>query len=273
MPAGISALSERIIEMLGLEIQEKYDDSFDTLILVDTGSLNQLGDWKEKVRGGGFNLLIIDHHSRNSEYDTFSHFYLNDEMTGSTCELVHRLFKKFDLKPSIKVAKALLAGITFDSKFFSIGSALTYRVVSELLEITGDMSSTRELFNSHYGMPEKIARIKAVQRTKTYQIGGWIIAYSQLGSYQASGARGLLSLGADVAIVTGENRGILRSSLRSTQRFYDQTSIHLGELIIEVSWSFDGQGSGHPTAAGFNGSGDVDEFHSKLVELVKNKLG
>ena len=273
MPADISKLSERIIGTLGLDIHERYSDSFDTLIIVDTGSLNQLGDWEEKVRGSGFKLVVIDHHKKNPEYEALSDYYLVDEGVGAASELVHRLFKEHDLIPSVTSAKALLAGITFDSKFFSIGSAQTYKAVSELLEITGNMSSIRELFNTNYPVSERIARIKAVQRTKTYQKGGWVIAYSQLGSYQASGARGLLSLGADVAIVTGENMGTLRSSLRSTQRFFDKTSIHLGELIIKVSESFDGQGSGHPTAAGFNGSGDVDEFHSKVVELIKNKLG
>lgn len=268
MPADISALSGRIIKTLGLEIREQYSGPFDTLIIVDTGSLNQLGEWEEKVRGSGFNLLVIDHHSRNPEYEALSDFYLIDEGVGAASELVHRLFKEYDLTPSIASAKALMAGITFDTKFFSIGSSQTYKVVSELLEITGNMSSIRELFNSNYGIPEKIARIKTVQRTKTYQKGGWIIAYSQLGSYQASGARGLLSLGADVAIVTGENRGSLRSSLRSTQGFYDNTSIHLGELISKVSESFDGQGSGHPTAAGFNGKGDVESYHKKLLSAL-----
>ncbi len=268
MPADISTLSERIIKLLGLEVREKYSGSFDTLIIVDTGSLNQLGDWEEKVRECDFNLLVIDHHSRNPEYEELSDFYMIDEGVGAASELVYLLFKEHDLTPSVTSAKALLAGITFDTKFFSIGAAPTYRAVSELLEITGNMSSIRELFNSNYGLPEKIARIKAVQRTKTYQKGGWIIAYSHLGSYQASGARGLLSLGADVAIVTGENRGALRSSLRSTQRFYDKTSIHLGEIIVEISKSFDGQGSGHPTAAGFNGNGDVESYHQKLLSTL-----
>ena len=273
MPADVSALSERIIQMLGLEIREKYNDPFDTLIVVDTGSLNQLGDWEGKVRGSGFNLLVIDHHNRNPEYNELSDYYLIDDKAGSTSEQVHRLFKEYDLAPSITIAKALLAGITFDSKFFSIGSAQTYQSVSELLEITGDISSTRELFNSPIQLPEKIARIKAAQRTETRQIKGWIIALSRLGSYQSSGARALISLGADVAVVTGDDKGDLRSSLRSTQRFHDETAIHLGNLISEASETLDGQGSGHPTAAGYNGSGDIGEFHSKLVGLIKKKLG
>ena len=273
MPADVSALSERIIQLLGLEIRDEYYDPFDTLIVVDTGSLNQLGDWEEKIRGSGFNLLIIDHHNRNPEYDQLSDFYLIDDKAGSTSEQVHRLFKEYDLNPSITSAKALLAGITFDSKFFSIGSAQTYQSVAQLLEITGDISSTRELFNSKYQLSEKIARIKAAQRTETHRLNGWIIALSRLGSYQSSGARALISLGADVAVVTGEDKGDLRSSLRSTQRFHDETSIHLGYLISEASTTLNGQGSGHPTAAGYNGSGDIDEFHSKLVELIKKKLG
>jgi len=272
MPEDISALSERIIEALDLEVEEDYYDPFDTIIVVDTGSLNQLGDWEENVRVSGFSLLVIDHHNRNSEFDELSDYYLCDEKAGSASELVHRLFKKYGLSPSTTTAKALLAGITFDSKFFSIGSAQTYKSVSELLEITGDISSTRELFNTSIHVSEKIARIKAAQRIEYRQIANWVVAFSHVGSFQSSGARALISLGADVAVVTGKDSGDLKSSLRSTQRFYNETSIHLGELILEVSESLDGQGSGHPTAAGYNGSGDIDEFHSKLLELIKKSL-
>ena len=70
----------------------------------------------------------------------------------------------------------------------------------------------------------------------------------------------------------GEDNGDLKSSLRSTQRFHNETSIHLGALFSEISESLDGQGSGHPTAAGYNGLGNIDEFHSKLLELIKKSL-
>jgi len=103
MPADVSALSERIFQMLGLEIREKYNDPFDSLIIVDTGSLKQLGDWEETVRESGFNLLVIDHHNRNSEYDELSDFYLIDEEAGSTSEQVQRLPSTANFSPSVQL--------------------------------------------------------------------------------------------------------------------------------------------------------------------------
>jgi nanoRNase/pAp phosphatase (c-di-AMP/oligoRNAs hydrolase) len=108
--------------------------------------------------------------------------------------------------PSENTAKALLAGIIFDSKFLSIGSADMFKSVSSLLEVTWDISKVRELFSSGYTVPEKIARIKAAQRMSYNRINGWVIAFSELGSFQSSGARVLISLGADVAVVTGTRK-------------------------------------------------------------------
>jgi nanoRNase/pAp phosphatase (c-di-AMP/oligoRNAs hydrolase) len=104
------------------------------------------------------------------------------------------------------------------------------------------------------------------------RVDGWIIAISDLGSYQSSGARALISLGVDVAIVTGTEKQATRSSLRSTNRFYSETGIQLGELVNKISKELEGEGSGHPTAAGFNGSCSVDEFNNSIFEEIKNLL-
>jgi len=52
----------------------------------------------------------------------------------------------------------------------------------------------------------------------------------------------------------------------------DQTDLHLGELVSEISEQFTGFGSGHPTAAGFNGSGQVIEFKKALLDKIKEKF-
>lgn len=271
MPKDISILSSRIIDKLQLDVLEDFDEYFDTVILVDTGSLNQLGDWQHKITNAK-NLLVIDHHSKNDEVESIANYYLIDSDTSSTSELVYRLMNEVGHPPSSRVSKALLAGIMFDTKFFSIGSSSTYEAVSKLLEIIGDISQVRDLFNTTYPTPEKIARIKAAQRMEFVRVSNWVIGFSELGSYQSSGARALIGLGADVSVVSGTEKKETRSSLRSTSHFYESTKIHLGDLVSGISNELDGEGSGHPTAAGFNGTCSIDELHGKIKEKLSTLI-
>ena len=120
---------------------------------------------------------------------------------------------------------------------------------------------------------EKIARIKAAQRAKTQIVNGWVLATAEVGAFQASAARGLLGLGADVAVVAGIDKRLLKVSMRSTDRFYRESGVHLGrDVSLPLSYEFDGSGSGHPTAAGFNGTGEVTDVLKKSVELISQKI-
>ncbi len=271
MPKDISTLSRSIINALGLEVSEEYLESFETAIIVDTGSLNQLGVWEKKVLETS-SLVVIDHHSRSLDIEKHASLYILDEGASSASEIVYRMMSSSGHTPSERTAKALLAGIIFDSKFLSIGSADMFKSVSGLLEVIGDISEVRELFSSQYTIPEKIARLKAAQRMSYTRINGWLIAFSELGSFQSSGARALISLGADVAIVTGKEKDATRSSLRSTNQFYTKTGIQLGEMVSMVSQHVDGDGSGHPTAAGFNGTCNVEEFNESILRKLKALL-
>lgn len=271
MPKDISTLSRNIINILQLEISEKHYDSFDTVIIVDTGNFNQLDVWKEKIRGAN-SLIVIDHHAKNSDIEELANLYIIDEKASSTSEIMFQLLRSANHLPSEETAKALLAGIIFDSKFLSIGSTSTFESVSRLLEVIGDISEVRAMFSPVYTTSEKIARLKAGQRMKYHRINGWLIALSELGSYQSSGARALITLGADMALVTGSEKKGIRASLRSTNQFYSTTGIQLGELVSQVSHQVEGEGSGHPTAAGFNGNCSPDEFNTKILNKLKELL-
>jgi nanoRNase/pAp phosphatase (c-di-AMP/oligoRNAs hydrolase) len=119
---------------------------------------------------------------------------------------------------------------------------------------------------------EKIARLRAGQRAEVEFVGDWVLAFSHLGSFQSSGARALLSMGADVAVVVGEDKGMLRASFRSKNQFHRLTGIHLGEMVSIFASRFNGSGSGHPTAAGFNGKGSIEDFVKYVKKLFIDEL-
>lgn len=273
MPDDISKISTQLIENLGLEVHEEYSGEFDTIIIVDSGGLNQIGVWEQVIRDHQQVSVVIDHHTLDDNISKCVDLLIHDENASSTCEIVHRLYKQYKLEPSVTTVKALIAGIAFDSKFFSIGSSETFGAVSELLSYVGDVSDILSLFQSEIDISERIACIKTAQRTELHRINDYIVVFSEIGSYQASGARALISLGADLTVVVGEKVDSLRASLRSTQRFFDSSGLHLGELVSEYADEHGGSGNGHPTAAGYNGEGEYTVFSKDLLKIITSKIG
>ena len=272
MPDDISRLSMNIIDGLGLDIVENTQAQFDTIVIVDSGGLNQLGAWRETINSHNGVKILIDHHTLEDEISKKLDLLLHDESVSSTCELVFRLFEDYHLTPTDKTSKALLVGIIFDTKYLSLGDSQTFQTVSKLLQNLGDISEVRAMLYQENDVSERIARLKTAQRTELHRIGDWVVAFSEVGSFQASGARALISLGADLAIVVGEEKDELRASLRSTQRFFDKSGVHLGELVSGYAEIFGGSGSGHPTAAGYNGSGVFGDFKKGVLRMISKRI-
>lgn len=274
LPGGASSLSRRIMEELGIVVIEDPNvDDADVLVVLDTATLRQLDEWGEVVASADAPIVLIDHHHPHPETSSIASLSLVDEASSSTCEIVYQLYEGYGLTPSIRVAKALLAGIAYDSKHFSIGTTRTLRSVSQLLEIDGPLEEVISFLTPEWDRSERIARLKAAQRMQLHEVGGWTIATSHLSSFQASAARAFLGLGADVAVVAGRDKKKLRASIRATGQFHMETSIHLGrDIAMPLGEEFGGAGSGHATAAGVNGEGNPRVMLMRFVELISSKV-
>jgi len=274
LTGGASSLSKRIMDTLGIQTAAEASMGVaDALVVLDAATLRQLEGWGEEIASSDAPKVFIDHHAPLPEIMRIATVYLVDEEASSTCEIVYRLYQSYGVTPSAGVAKALLIGIAYDSKHFTIGTAETFRAVSELLEIDGQVDEVLALLASEKVRSERIARLKAGQRMRIHDIEGWTVATSHVNSFQASAARGLLGLGADVAVVAGSDRGIVKISLRSTNRFHRETSIHLGtDVAMPLGEEFDGAGSGHTTSAGVNAGGRPQPMLRRAVELISAKI-
>jgi nanoRNase/pAp phosphatase (c-di-AMP/oligoRNAs hydrolase) len=273
-PGGFSSITKKIIEKLNIEvINEPNIKEYQALVIVDTATLEQLDGWRDIVSTVKIPKVIMDHHSAHSDTISLASINIVNEEATSTCEIVYKLYEKFGFEPSETVAKALLLGIAYDSKHFSIGTAESYQTISDLLKIGGPVHDITNILSVKKDRSEKIARLKGGKRVQLYFRGEWILATSSLDSFHASVARGLIGLGADVAVVAGNDNKKLRTSLRSTNDFAHRTSIHLGHNIAKrLGEEFKGSGSGHPTAAGINGEGDSETLLKRSIELITQKL-
>jgi len=273
-PGGASRLSREVMAELGIEASKNLSlGGADAIVVVDTATMNQLDGFGEIVKSADVPKIFIDHHSPHQTIASIASYTIIDESASSTCEIVHDLYKGFGITPSANVARALLIGIAFDSRHFSIGTSKTLKSASQLLEIDGSLEDILSMLASDRSRSEKIARLKAAQRLELHEVQGWTIATSNLSSFQASAARALIRLGADVSMVAGKDKNELRASLRATEMFYRETKLHLGSDVAKVlGEEFKGAGSGHPTAAGVNGTGDLDSLLSRAVAIISSKL-
>jgi phosphoesterase RecJ-like protein len=271
--AGPSKLSKAMMAVLPIELTDQPRiESADLIVLLDTNTVQQLDEWSTRISATQ-PMLVIDHHASHPETDERATLSVSDETVSSTCELVYRLFKEADVEPSLDEAKALFLGISFDTRHFIIATSDTLKVVAELADTGVNAQETLSVLSLPMEPSERLARLKAAERIKLLKMNGWVIALSHVSAYQASACRGLLALGAHVAVVAGKKQNKIQVSFRASRDFYNETGLHMGrDLAKPLGEFFGGMGGGHSLSAGANGTGDVDACLGFCKKLFKQKL-
>jgi bifunctional oligoribonuclease and PAP phosphatase NrnA len=271
--AGPSKLSKAMMAVLPIELTDQPRiESADLIVLLDTNTVQQLDEWSTRITSTQ-PMLVIDHHAGHPETEERATLSVSDETVSSTCELVYRLFKEAEIKPSMDEAKALFLGISFDTRHFIIATSDTLKVVAELAEAGVNAQETLSVLSLPLEPSERLARLKAAERVKLLKVRGWLIAFSHVSAYQASACRGLLALGAHVAVVAGKKQNKIQASFRASRDFYAETGLHMGRDLAKPLGDFlGGMGGGHSLSAGANGAGDVDACLGFCKKLFKQKL-
>ncbi|PVX23839.1 MAG: hypothetical protein CW716_11205 [Candidatus Bathyarchaeum sp.] len=271
--AGPSKLSKAIMNALPIELTEQPRiEAADLLVLLDTNTIQQLDEWSTRIVVTQ-PMVVIDHHASHPETEERATLSVSDETVSSTCELVYRLFKEAEVKPSLDEAKALFLGISFDTRHFIIATSDTLKVVAELVDSGVNAQETIAVLSLPMEPSERLARLKAAERIKLLKVKGWLIALSHVSAYQASACRGLIALGAHVAVVAGKKQNKLQVSFRASRDFFAETGVHMGRDLAKPLGDFlGGMGGGHSLSAGANGAGDVDACLKFCKKLFKEML-
>ncbi len=274
-PESVSSITRKLLENLRFNVSyvKKYSDdlgAFDTIIIVDTGSPEQLGEFLKIIDES--EVVLIDHHYTHDFFRNRAYLCV-DPQARSTAEIVYKLFEEFNIPLDKEAALSLLIAILYDTRQFSIARPETLRISANLLEKVGDLREILKLFRTTMDISEKIARLKAAMRMDLYRANDILIVISDVGAYEASAARALLELGADVAFIVSENDTI-RVSVRAKEEFVKRTGIHLGkDVMVELGEALGGTGGGHDVAAGAEGRNVSKEYvKGKIVEILTRKL-
>src|SRR5260370_36973176 len=152
-----------------------------------------------------------------------------------------------------------MAALFVETKLCLLGRESPFEVAARLVKAGADPRRLSGILSSPMNRSERVARLKAAERSSVTILGNWIVVTSQLGSYQSSAARAFLSLGAHVAFVAGEVKEKVRVNMRATEDFYEKTGTHLArDVAIPLGKLLGGVGGGHPTTEGLRGIGCVE---------------
>jgi nanoRNase/pAp phosphatase (c-di-AMP/oligoRNAs hydrolase) len=273
-PDGTSRLSKQVLQAFPLEVTENPDPSaVDLIVTVDTNTLQQLGSFKEPVIQSGKPLVMIDHHAPHPDNAKTATLVICDETATSTCEMILAMHKKLHVPMSKVASQALLVGLLVETGHMTIATRNTFNSAAELIKYGADPETALATTRSTMDESERIARLKSAQRLRIERIGKWVIACSEVGSYHASAARGLIALGAHVAVVAGNRGNEITVSLRSTKDIASETGFHLGrDLASPLGLRMGGMGGGHATAAGANASGEANQAFKLALQLIRDFL-
>lgn len=263
---GLSKNGKYLQKNLGIEVLEEPDISmYDKIVVVDTPSPERLGEFKDRLN----NLIVIDHHSKTFDWGT-ELIYVDEDKT-SCGEIVYQILKLGEKEITHQIGLALLAGILTDTGKFSYANPGTLKTFGEIMEATRvSMEEVLSVFEDEHetDYSKKISRLKGAQRLRYETEEGYIVAVSQVGSFESGVCSALLSLGVDVAFVGSQRDDGFRISARATQVVV-KNGLHLGNLLADIGKENGCDGGGHDGAAGLSGVGDVEAMLNICMERTK----
>ena len=268
---SVSSYAKRLLALSPAPLEKDPLVEEDVVMIFDTSSLEQL-EPIEIPRGK--TVIVIDHHLEK-EKPIRADIAVVDSARTSTAEIVWELFKYFGFYDEGAV-KALLAGIVTDTANFRFANAETFRAVSEMLErFPVQMGEIFQLVapvsDENIDQAKRMAILKACQRLELKKFRKYVIAVSRVSAYESLACKTFLNLGADIAIVGSEKKGV-RISARAKESLVKK-GLHLGKIMEKVGPVIDGSGGGHAGAAGANGRRNLDEAIKLILREIERFLG
>jgi nanoRNase/pAp phosphatase (c-di-AMP/oligoRNAs hydrolase) len=264
---SISKLSRNILEEIEEEVEVvEYPKLPKTVVLVDTSSINQLSVDENKLKE--CDVVLIDHHKKTNLVNLCK-FYIVDEKAPSTCEIVSEIFRKLNIYPPKNIRIALLCGILYDTKHLKLANERTFSILAWLIK---GISFQRILYllSQESDKSKRVAHLKACSRMEIREIDGITVALSHVSSHEASCAKTIVSIGADIAFVVAVRKrdGEIRVSARCRKNI--SKKVHLGSLMEKIGKKLGGEGGGHAEAAGLNAPHDKKKNKDEVIREVLN---
>lgn len=252
-PNGIDRVSKLVVEKLDIPVLENCDISgYDQVVVVDTSSPEQLEMDCELPE----DTIVIDHHIPTGKWDGYD-FFCDCDKT-SCCEVVKDILDEDGVALDRTMGLMLIGGMITDSGHFQFAKPDMLSAFADIMMRCGiNMDEAYNLTLAPVSMSERIAVLKAIERTKFDRVGNYIVATSYGSSFEASSCHAIMTAGADVVFVGSQREDEFRVSARATQEVV-RKGINLGDIMKGIGQETMTDGGGHSGAAGMSGIGDVE---------------
>lgn len=269
-PGGLNEDGARLSEKLGLLFEERFGlRNAEVVILADTADLPHASLTANDV-SKCTDVLVVDHHK--TSYPRYVKLALWSERKSSS-ELVLQLYDEAGVTPDKIVSWALAVGISYDTARLTAIDNRSLLTLARLLKEGVDIKEVLSWTRSEMKKDEKVARIKAAQRAKVLRLHGFLVGVSYVGSYNASAASGLLSLGFDLAVVASERKNAVVVSVRATPEFYEMTKLAVGTDICQAFCKLHGgSGGGHDCVGIIHYALGREEFLKAFLKFLDSRL-
>ena len=209
-------------------------------------------------------VVLIDHHRRSTEFIDKAVLKYMEPYASSTSELVTEILQYMDNKPKIEKeeADALLAGITVDTKNFSLKTGVrTFDAAAYLRRQGADTTRVRQLFQDDLDtFIEKAAIVgTAIRHKETIAISTSAVTSASIQLIAAQAADDLLD-------IRGINASFVIAKTLDNTVFISGRS--LGDINVQIILEMLG-GGGHLEVAGAQfKDADIEEIKKRLIQSI-----
>jgi len=251
---SISRLSKKIVEHTKCKVEADPSADVDFIILLDASSPGQLSDYAKTFEASKAFKLVIDHHTGQEEKVSADFLYVDADST-STIGIVYSVLEELGVEIDKDMVFIALFGMVAETAHLRYASPADFNLIGQLLkEYKIDYTEILDLLSTPLHVSERIARLNALGRARYSRFRDYLVATSYVGSFEASAARALIRVGADLAVVTSTKKKEIRASIRAQPAFCKEIGIDVSkDLIPGIAKIIDGTGGGHPTVGGANG--------------------
>ena len=252
-PNGMDRVAGMVAEKMGATVLDDCDlSSYELVVVVDSSAPMQL----ETEQDVPADAIVIDHHVESGDWDGHPSFI--DSSRTSCCEIVLDMFDEEGAELDRDTGLMLLGGMITDGGTFQFADPRLLRAFANIMERCDiPMDEAMELTRAPDSISERVATIKALERTKFDRVGTLIVATAVAGSFESSVCKALLCAGADVAFVASQRDDMFRMSSRATQDAV-RRGVNLGSILKGLGDETSSAGGGHDGAAGISGIGDAE---------------
>ncbi len=265
---SVSKISRSVLDELNESIEiVSYPKLPRTVFFIDTSSLNQVSINRTELSKS--KVILIDHHKK-TDLINLCDFYIVDENAPSACEIVSDIFKAMNIYPPKNIRTALLCGIVYDTKHLKLANEKTFNTISWLIRGINFQRILYLLTTIESDDSKKIAHLKACSRMELKEVCNYIVALSHISSYEASCAKTMVSIGADISFVVAVKKSEREIRVSSRCRKVVSKKVHLGSLMKKIAEKLGGEGGGHAEAAGLNAKYEKGRKKEDIVKEVLN---